>query len=66
MTLAQGKRWYIVWSWPRGGMSWFFWSWRAMNTFPEIKGWRIGPLTLSVRDVEQNVTGDQLTYNNGP
>lgn len=33
------KAFYIVWSWPRGGMAWFFWGWG--------KSYRIGPVTVT-------------------
>jgi hypothetical protein len=38
----------VIWQWPTKQMPWFLWGYRFTN--PNERAWRVGPLTLWVRD----------------
>jgi hypothetical protein len=49
MILLKTTRLTLVWSWPSGPMVWFMWA-RRSTIWRDTRWYRIGPLTLDVRD----------------
>ena len=59
MMLVRGRRWWVIWSWPRDQMAWWFWNDRSC-VFPDTRSWRIGPLDLTIVDEIQTTPRENL------